>query len=45
LIGQEVVINPSLDWGEDEAAQSKQYRILGLPDDGTYAQFIKSARW
>jgi zinc-binding alcohol dehydrogenase/oxidoreductase len=41
LVGQEVVINPSLDWGESEAAQSKQYRILGLPDDGTYAEFIK----
>ncbi len=41
LVGKEVVINPSLDWGSDENAQSKAYRILGLPDDGTYAQYIK----
>lgn len=41
LLGKEVVINPSLDWGTSEAAQSKKYRILGLPDDGTYAEFIK----
>lgn len=41
LVGRAVVINPSLDWGADEAAQSKKFRILGLPDDGTYAEFIK----
>jgi zinc-binding alcohol dehydrogenase/oxidoreductase len=40
-LGRAVIINPSLDWGENEAAQSKQFRILGLPDDGTYAEFIK----
>ncbi|MFN0122212.1 MAG: zinc-binding dehydrogenase [Blastocatellia bacterium] len=41
LAGQEVIINPSLDWGTDEAAQGKNYRILGLPEDGTYAEYIK----
>ncbi len=41
LVGQECVINPSLDWGENDAAQGKNYRILGLPDDGTYAEYIK----
>ncbi|HZS09569.1 MAG TPA: zinc-binding dehydrogenase [Blastocatellia bacterium] len=41
LTGREVVVNPSLDWGDDERAQSKNYRILGLPEDGTYAEFIK----
>jgi NADPH:quinone reductase-like Zn-dependent oxidoreductase len=40
-LGRAVIINPSLDWGENEAAQSKKYRILGLPDAGTYAEFIK----
>lgn len=40
-IGKEVVINPSLDWGIDPAAQQASYRILGLPDDGTYAEFVK----
>jgi zinc-binding alcohol dehydrogenase/oxidoreductase len=41
LIGKEVVINPSLDWGTNPAAQQLSYRILGLPDDGTYAEFVK----
>ena len=41
LVGREVVINPSLDWGEDERAQGRNYRILGLPDDGTFAELIK----
>jgi zinc-binding alcohol dehydrogenase/oxidoreductase len=40
LVGRAVVINPSLDWGQDERAQGPNYRILGMPDDGTYAQLI-----
>lgn len=38
---EEVVINPALFWGENPKAPGKEYRILGLPDDGTYAQYIK----
>ena len=41
LVGQSVVINPSLDWGEDDLAQGPKFRILGLPDDGTYAEQIR----
>ncbi len=40
LIGQRVLINPSLDWGEHEAFQSRKFRVLGMPDDGTFAQYI-----
>jgi zinc-binding alcohol dehydrogenase/oxidoreductase len=39
--GTEVVINPALYWGDDPRVPGKEYRILGLPDDGTFAQFIK----
>lgn len=39
--GAEVVIHPSLYWGEDIRLPGKDYRILGLPDDGTYAQLVK----
>ncbi len=39
--GTEVVINPALYWGDDPKVPGKDYRILGLPDDGTYAQFVK----
>jgi len=41
LVGQAVVINPSLDWGEADLAQGPNFHILGLPDDGTYAQMIR----
>ena len=41
LVGREVVINPSLDWGSDERFFGPKFRILGLPDAGTYAQFVK----
>jgi NADPH:quinone reductase-like Zn-dependent oxidoreductase len=36
-----VVINPALYWGDDPRKPGKEYRILGLPDDGTFAQFVK----
>lgn len=39
--GAEVVINPALYWGENQRVPGKDYRILGLPDDGTYAQLVK----
>jgi len=39
--GAEVVINPALHWGDDPRKPGKEYRILGLPDDGTFAQFVK----
>src|ERR1700736_4980108 len=39
--GEEVVILPALDWGDGEAAPSGNFRILGGPDDGTYAELVK----
>ena len=39
--GAEVVVNPALYWGDNPKFPGKNYRILGLPDDGTYAQFVK----
>jgi zinc-binding alcohol dehydrogenase/oxidoreductase len=38
--GDEVVINPSLDWGHAEEAPGSAFRILGVPDQGTYAERI-----
>lgn len=40
-IEQDVVINPSLDWGADESAQGDRFRILGMPDSGTFAELIR----
>lgn len=39
--GAEVVINPALYWGADQRISGKEYRILGLPDDGTFAPLVK----
>jgi zinc-binding alcohol dehydrogenase/oxidoreductase len=39
--GTEVVINPALYWGDNPRVPGKEYRILGLPDEGTFAQFVK----
>jgi zinc-binding alcohol dehydrogenase/oxidoreductase len=38
--GDEVVIIPSLDWGDSEEASGPDFRILGVPDQGTYAEKI-----
>ncbi len=39
-VGKAVVINPSLGFGTNQEAQGPDYRILGMPDDGTYAESI-----
>lgn len=40
LLGKEVVINPSLGFGHQQDAQAADYRILGMPDPGTYAESV-----
>jgi NADPH:quinone reductase-like Zn-dependent oxidoreductase len=40
-MGKEVIINPGLNWGESEKTHSKAFKILGLPDDGTFAEYVK----
>jgi zinc-binding alcohol dehydrogenase/oxidoreductase len=41
--GDEVVILPALGWGGGEEAPEPGFRILGGPDDGTYAELIAIA--
>ena len=40
-INQEVIINPGMNWGENTRVQAKDYVILGTPDDGTFAEYVK----
>jgi NADPH:quinone reductase-like Zn-dependent oxidoreductase len=41
-VGKEVIINPALYWGESPHYQDPaRFRILGLPDDGTFAEYVK----
>lgn len=39
--GREVVIDPTLNWGDEERVQGAAFQILGLPRDGTYAELVK----
>lgn len=40
LLGQDVVIYPAYDWGEDTRFPGPTFRVLGMPDPGTFAEFI-----
>lgn len=40
LVGQEVLINPAKNWGDNEKAQSREFEILGMPSNGTLAEYI-----
>lgn len=40
-IGSEVVINPAMGWGDNPNFPDPNFSVLGVPIDGTYAQYIK----
>jgi zinc-binding alcohol dehydrogenase/oxidoreductase len=40
-LGSSVVINPGLNWGENPEFSGPDFSILGMPRDGTYAQYVK----
>lgn len=39
-VGQIVVINPNVNWGDNPEVQSGNYKILGMPMHGTFAEYI-----
>ncbi len=39
--GKEVVVNPGMNWGDNPAHHSREFTILGLPQNGTFAEFVK----
>lgn len=38
--GERVVMLPGLKWGEREDVQAADYEVLGMPHDGTFAEYI-----
>ena len=40
LIGQDVILNPNVGWGDNPRHQLRSYSILGLPKDGTLAEYV-----
>ncbi len=39
-LGKEVLINPGNNWPEDSEFQPAGFSILGLPEDGTFAEYV-----
>jgi zinc-binding alcohol dehydrogenase/oxidoreductase len=39
-VGREVILNPNRNWGPNPAAQAADYSILGMPSDGTFAEWV-----
>ncbi|MEM7117484.1 MAG: zinc-binding dehydrogenase [Chloroflexota bacterium] len=37
---REVILNPSVNWGDDQRFQAPDYHILGMPGNGTFAEQI-----
>ncbi|ALD20398.1 zinc-binding alcohol dehydrogenase family protein [Hymenobacter sp. DG25A] len=40
-LGQKVLINPGHNWGENPRAQGKAFTIVGLPEQGTFAEYLR----
>lgn len=40
LVGAEVIVNPSLEWGSNPMVQGDNFKILGFPDHGTLAEYM-----
>ncbi len=40
-IGREVIINSALNWGKNPNTQAKDFIILGMAADGTFAEYVK----
>lgn len=38
--GKEVVLYPVYEWGDDPRIPGDKFRILGMPDSGTFAEYI-----
>ncbi len=39
-MGRHVIVNPNLNWGDDDQVQSREYSILGMPTNGTMAEYL-----
>lgn len=40
-IGKEVIINPGMHWGDHPEYHGREFAILGLPQNGTFAEFVR----
>ena len=40
ILQKEVIINPALNWGDNQKVQSSSFEILGMPRNGTLAESV-----
>ena len=40
-LGREVIVDPSSDWGDNPRAHSNNYKVMGMPEDGAFAEYVK----
>jgi NADPH:quinone reductase-like Zn-dependent oxidoreductase len=40
-LGKKVIIDPSTDWGTNPQAHGNAYKVLGMPQDGAFAEYVK----
>ncbi|AKD05444.1 zinc-binding dehydrogenase [Pontibacter korlensis] len=40
-LNQEVMVDPSTDWGDNPRAHAEKFKILGMPADGAFAEYVK----
>ncbi|MGZ3945192.1 MAG: quinone oxidoreductase family protein, partial [Mucilaginibacter sp.] len=40
-LNEEVIINPCHNWGPNAEYQNRDFTILGLPENGTFAEYVK----
>ncbi|MCC9167664.1 zinc-binding dehydrogenase [Pontibacter harenae] len=40
-LGQQVILDPSSDWGDNPKVQSKEFKVLGMPQDGAFQEYVK----
>jgi len=39
LLGRAVVLYPAREWGDDQSCAGRTFRVLGMPDPGTFADY------
>lgn len=39
-LGKEVIIHPAINWGDNQKFQGKNFEILGMPRNGTFAESV-----
>eukprot|EP00906_Rhabdomonas_costata_P013997 RCo020056 len=42
-LGKSVIINPGKNWGPCSQCASPEFRVLGMPEDGTLAEYVAVA--